>query len=94
MRLHAELNGPSLDHHWAMASSPKTVSHYINTFMVFHRFLRDTKPAETADVLVRTSWTSFAVWLSDTQGKFMRGRTTRMLVTIQGHLLDMWASVR
>ena len=40
-----------LDYHRAVGSSPKTVEHYRNTFIVFHRFLASKGWAEDSSVL-------------------------------------------
>ena len=50
-----------LYHHRAVGSSFKTVIHYQNTFIVFHRFLMSTgKPADSS-ILLSATFKAFSV---------------------------------
>lgn len=94
MRRLTELEGLYLDHHRALGSSPKTITHYRNTFITFHRFLDSVGKDKTADVLVSATFNAFAGYLRESPSKLMRGSTQRSIVTTHGHLKDMRAFVR
>jgi site-specific recombinase XerD len=90
----AELEGWYLDHHRAVGSSPKTVTHYHNTFLIFDRYLESTSQPRSGEVLTSATMNAFAAFLRATPTKGMRGKTERSVVTVHGHLKDLRAFVR
>jgi len=90
----AQMEGYYLDHHRAVGSSYKTVIHYQNTFIIFHRFLTETGKAADSSILVSAIFNAFAAFLRETPTTGYRGQTQRSVVTTHGHLKDMRAFVR
>jgi site-specific recombinase XerD len=88
------LEGRYLDHHRAMGSSPKTITHYVNTFLIFHRFLSARQIEPTSACLTTATCNAFAGWLRETPTRPRRGSTQRSVVTTHGHLKDLRAFVR
>ena len=94
MELLATLEGLYLDHHRAVGSSIKTIEHYQNTFVAFHKYLAEQHLALTSSVLTSTTMNGFAAWLRTTPTKGQRGRTERSIVSVHGNLKDLRAVVR
>ncbi len=94
MQTLAEMEEYYLDHHRAVGSSYKTVIHYQNTFIIFHRFLLHLGKPVGSSILVSATFNAFAGYLRETPTKGIRGHTQRSVVTTHGHLKDMRAFVR
>jgi site-specific recombinase XerD len=83
-----------LEHHRALGSSPKTITHYRNTFLIFHLFLESVGKQRIAGELTTATMNGFAAYLRETPARLNRGDTQRSVVTTHGHLKDMRAFVR
>jgi integrase/recombinase XerC len=81
-------------HHGAMGHSPKTISHYHDTFRFFDRFIEETGKAATTDVMTTPIMNEFAIWLRETPKRAWRGETTRSEAGIHGTMTDMRAFAR
>jgi site-specific recombinase XerD len=81
-------------HHGAMGHSPKTISHYRDTFRLLDRFLADTDKAPTTAILTTPIMNEFAMWLRETPTQGWRGSTKRTEAGLRGTMTDMCAFVR
>jgi len=88
-----ELEDVYLDHQRPVGSSPKTITHYRNTFLIFHRFLESTGQVKEASLLTSAVMNGFAGYLRETPSREIRGNTQRSIVTTHGHLKDKRAFV-
>lgn len=81
-------------HHGAMGHSPKTISHYRDTFRSFDLFLAAKDHGRTTAVMTTPLMNEFALWLRETPTRGWRGETTRSEAGIRGTLTDMRAFSR
>lgn len=78
-------------HHGALGHSPKTISHYRDTFKSFGVFLEEKDHPATTVVFTTTVMNEFALWLRSTPTKGWRGETTRSEAGIRGTMTDLRA---
>lgn len=83
-----------LGHHEALNHSPKTITHYQNTFKLFCRYLDECGMPADSRCLTTSTMHHFARWLRDTPIKERRGRTERTPVGVFGILKDLRAFTR
>jgi integrase/recombinase XerC len=90
----AVLQQQYLLHHGAMGHSPKTISHYQDTFRLLDRFVEDTGMMPTTGIFTTAVMNEFALWLRTTPTRKWRGETTRTEAGIHGTMTDMRAFAR
>lgn len=90
----ASLEALYLTHHTSMGHSSKTVDHYRNSFLVFHRFLKETGKAADSTALTTTVLQEFVAWLRVTPTRGFRGSTQRTVDGIHGLMKDLRAFTR
>lgn len=83
-----------LHHHGALGHSPKTISHYQDTFRLLERFVEETGKARTTSLMTTPAMNEFAHWLRETPTKGWRGETKRTEAGIHGSMTDMRAFAR
>ncbi len=88
------LQAEYLLHHGAMGHSPKTISHYRDTFRSFDLFLEHKGYVATTSVVTTAMMNEFAIWLRETPTRGWRGDTTRSEAGIHGTMTDLRAFVR
>ncbi len=76
-------------HHGAMGHSPKTTSHYRDTFRVFDVFLEAKGYVGTTAVVTTFIMNEFAIYLRETPTKGWRGETKRSDAGIRGMMTDL-----
>ncbi len=81
-------------HHGALGHSPKTISHYRDTFRSFDLFLLEKSHAPTTGVMTTQVMNEFAIWLRETPTKGWRGETKRSDAGIRGTMTDLRAFAR
>lgn len=87
----ASLEARYLAHHRALGHSPKTVSHYQDTFLVFERFLTEAGIASDLAAVATDTMRAFAAWLRESPSRGWRGRDHRSEAGIHGILVDLRA---
>ena len=80
--------------HGARGHSPKTISHYRDSFRSFELFLMETGQPPTVSSLSTPTLNAFALWLRETPTRGWRGETRRSEAGIHGTLTDMRAFSR
>ena len=90
----ATLEDEYILHHGALGHSPKTVSHYKDTFRSFRLFLEAKGHEETTEALTTAVMNEFAIWLRETPTRGFRGSTKRTEAGIHGTMTDMRAFIR
>lgn len=88
------LEATYLNHHKALGHSDKTVAHYTNTFLVFHRFLSETDKPSTSECLTTAVMQEFVTWLRETPTRGFRGSTERTVDGVHGIMKDLRAFTR
>lgn len=83
-----------LAHHQSLGHSPKTIDHYTNTFILFHRFLTNTNHPLDSSALTTAVLQSFVAWLRETPTRGFRGNTQRTIDGIHGVMKDLRAFTR
>ena len=83
-----------LEHHRALGHSEKTVAHYYNSFLVFHRFVAETKKPATDEALTTAVMQEFVGWLRATSTRGFRGSTERTIDGVHGIMKDLRAFTR
>lgn len=78
-------------HHGALGHSPKTISHYRDTFRCFDLFLTEKGYAPTTNVMTTQVMNEFAIWLRATPIRGWRGETKRSDAGIRGTMTDLRA---
>ncbi len=81
-------------HNGALGHSPKTISHYRDTFRSFALFLEAKEYASTTSVMTTPTMNAFALWLRETPTRGWRGETKRTEAGIHGTMTDMRAFAR
>lgn len=81
-------------HHGALGHSPKTISHYQDTFRSFDLFLKEKGHAPSTATMTTPVMNAFALWLRTTPTRGWRGETTRSEAGIRGTMTDMRAFAR
>ena len=78
-----------LHRHGALGHSPKTISHYRDTFRLLERFIEETGKAATTSLMTTPAMNEFALWLRTTPTKGWRGETKRTEAGIHGTMTDL-----
>ncbi|CAN5562997.1 hypothetical protein BH23CHL4_BH23CHL4_26050 [soil metagenome] len=74
-----------LEHHQAYGRSPRTISHYSESFRLLGQFFRDRKLAPDHHNLTTSSMRAFSTWLQETPLQFeRRGTAKRSVAGIHG----------
>ena len=81
-------------HHGAMGHSPKTISHYQDSFRLFARFVEEKDYTPTTQLLTSAIMNEFAIWLRQTPTQGWRGETKRSEAGVHGTMTDMRAFAR
>lgn len=81
-------------HHGAMGHSPKTISHYQDTFRLLERFLEESGKPATTSLMTTANMNALAIWLRETPTRGWRGETKRTEAGIHGIMTDMRAFAR
>jgi site-specific recombinase XerD len=90
----AEWIAAYLDHHHALGHSPKTTTHYANTFKLFTKYLSAAEVPADSRCLTTATMQDFARYVRETPIRPWRGQTQRSAVGVFGILKDMKAFVR
>jgi site-specific recombinase XerD len=80
--------------HGALGHSPKTISHYQDTFLLLDRFIEAKGKVATTSLMTTPIMNEFALWLRQTPTRGWRGETTRTEAGIRGTMTDMRALAR
>jgi site-specific recombinase XerD len=83
-----------LAHHEALGRSPKTISHYHDSFALLNRYLAEHEHAADTSSLTSPILQRFAAWLREEPTKGWRGSTKRSPTGVHGVLKDVKAFVR
>ncbi len=84
-----------LAHHIAYGRSPKTISHYQDTFKLFSRFLLERAVTPSGHVLTAATFRDFATWLRVTPlERARRGQRQRSETGVHGVMKDLRAFTR
>ncbi len=81
-------------HHGALGHSPKTISHYRDTFRVFAVFLESNGYVATTSVMTTPIMNEFGIFVRETPTNGWRGETRRSDASIHGMMTDMKAFAR